>query len=241
MSENYDLRRQGRLLRKLDKALARLRRSLVARYGEARAGTLVDAARDEYRALLPQIPFIGEGNPFLIFLLPTSRYLAIHRALRREGRPVEETGQLIYELNQAELRALPVLIRRMIGWLWFTRWFGRRLERRAAESQVRRHPGGFVFQYVQGDGERFDFGIDYRECANVKFLRDQGAPELTPFVCAVDKVASEQLGWGLTRTSTLAAGCEHCDFRFKKGGVTRVEVPESLRSVAGPPSSPVES
>ena len=62
----------------------------------------------------------------------------------------------------------------------------------------------------------------------------QGAAELTPYVCAVDKAVSERLGWGLSRSATLAAGCERCDFRFKKGGATCVEVPASLMAVAGP-------
>jgi hypothetical protein len=39
------------------------------------------------------------------------------------------------------------------------------------------------------------------------------------------------LGWGLTRTVTLAEGAERCDFRFKKGGETKVTVPEPLQSV----------
>ena len=79
--------------------------------------------------------------------------------------------------------------------------------------------------YVQCDGPDFDWGIDYTECATCKFLSAQGAPELAPYVCAVDKVASEMLGWGLTRTMTIADGFDKCDFRFKKGGKTRLATP----------------
>jgi len=43
-----------------------------------------------------------------------------------------------------------------------------------------------------------------------------------------DILSSELLGWGLKRTMTLAEGAERCDFRFKKGGETRVAVPEPL-------------
>ena len=53
--------------------------------------------------------------------------------------------------------------------------------------------------------------------------------ELAPYVCAVDKVASEMMGWGLSRTMTLAEGREKCDFRFKKGGKTDVAMTQSLR------------
>ena len=55
------------------------------------------------------------------------------------------------------------------------------------------------------------------ECSSCKLLKAQDAMELAPFVCAIDKVTSELLGWGLTRTMTLAEGFEKCDFRFKKG------------------------
>ena len=96
-------------------------------------------------------------------------------------------------------------------------------------SLEREYPGGYVLAYVEGDGQDFDYGIDYIECASCTFLSAQGAPELAPYVCAVDKVASEMLGWGLRRTMTLAQGDERCDFRFKKGAETSVMMPESLR------------
>lgn len=95
-------------------------------------------------------------------------------------------------------------------------------------SQERKYAGGYVLAYVEGDGQDFDYGIDYIECASCKFLNDQGATELGPYVCAVDRVASEMLGWGLRRTMTLAEGGERCDFRFKKGGKTCVTIPQSL-------------
>jgi hypothetical protein len=42
---------------------------------------------------------------------------------------------------------------------------------------------------------------------------------------------SEMLDWGLIRTQTLAEGAGKCDFRFKKGGPTRVALPASLRTI----------
>ena len=85
--------------------------------------------------------------------------------------------------------------------------------------------------FVNGNGQDFDYGIDYTECASCKFLIAQNALELAPYVCAVDKAASEMMGWGLSRTMTLAEGGEKCDFRFKKGGKTDVAMPQSLTQV----------
>jgi hypothetical protein len=145
------------------------------------------------------------------------------------GVPLEDAGRLIYKMGEADLNAIHPFVRRLIGYLWFAPFLHNRLKKlAAAASQLRKYPAGFVFSYVEGDGENFDFGIDYTECANCKFLKTQGAMELAPYACAVDIAASEILGWGLTRTMTLAEGYEKCDFRFKKEGGTNVTLPESI-------------
>lgn len=228
--ENY-ISRKSRLLKDFDKSFVRVRRKLISRFDEEQSNILIRESRQEYEALIPQIPFIGVRNPFLIFLLPTSRYLAIYRVLKRLGRTVEDAGQLIYEMSEAELKAIPWLVRRVIGYLWFSRWFLGRIKKRAIESHDRKYPGGYVLTFLEGNGQNFDYGIDYTECASCKFLSAQNALELAPYVCAVDKVASEMMGWGLSRTMTLAEGREKCDFRFKKGGKTDVAIPQSLTQV----------
>lgn len=45
----------------------------------------------------------------------------------------------------------------------------------------------------------------------------------TPVMYAMDIVAREMFGWGLTRTMTIADGYEKCDFRYKKGGKTNIK------------------
>lgn len=80
-----------------------------------------------------------------------------------------------------------------------------------------------MFTFIKGDKRTFDYGLDYLECAGCTFLTQQGAPELAPLLCGLDKASSEILGWGLTRTMTLAKGYKKCDFRFKKGGKTNIE------------------
>jgi hypothetical protein len=220
--------RKSRLLKDFDGSVSSVKQVLIARYGEEEAYALMRESRQKYQDLIPQIPYIGKRNPLLIFLLPASRYLAIYRTFQEHGRTVEEAGRLVYEIAEAQFEAIPRWVRRVIGVLWFIPWFAKRLQKRAALSQERKYPGGYVLAYVEGDGQDFDYGIDYIECASCKFLNEQDAAELGPYVCAVDKVASEMLGWGLRRTMTLAEGGERCDFRFKKGGKTLVTIPQSL-------------
>ena len=228
MSYETYVSRKSRLLKDFDRSVSRVKQVLIARYGEEEANTLIGESRQAYEDLIPQIPYIGNRSPMLVFLLPASRYLAIYRTYQKHGRTVEEAGRLVYEIGEAELKAIPGWVRRIIGFLWFSPWFTKRLQKGALSSQERKYPGGYVMAYVEGDGLDFDYGIDYIECASCKFLNEQGASELGPYVCAVDKVASEMLGWGLHRTVTLAEGGERCDFRFKKGGKTLVTIPQSL-------------
>lgn len=214
---------ERQFLKSFDKSIDRSKQVLINRYGHERTNSLINEARLEFEMLIPQIPFIGYKNPFLIFLLPTSRYLAIYRVLQRKGLTIEESGQIIYQMNECELNAIPVFLRRIIGYLWFSPLFIWRLKKRAKESQERKYPGGYVLDFVQGDGRSFDYGLDYIECAGCKFLAQQGAPELAPLLCNLDKSSSEILGWGLTRTMTIAKGYPKCDFHFKKGGKTNIE------------------
>ena len=226
---NYSSRKSS-LMRSLSKDLARIRPELVKCYGEPEAKRLIGESRREYTGLIPDIPYIGERNVMLLFLLPAGRYRALYRTMRNHGYPAEEAKQVVYQMGEASIRAVPAVARWAIGKIWFAGWFRRRLQRGAAESQQGAYPDGYVFRYVEGDGRDFDYGVDYTQCAACNFLEAQEALELAPIACAVDKVASEALGWGLSRTTTLAEGHERCDFRFKKGGKTAVPLPPVLQT-----------
>ena len=91
------------------------------------------------------------------------------------------------------------------------------MRKAASKSQERAHPADWVFSFVEGDGEEFDWGIDFTECRIVKFFRAQGAGELAPYLCLGDFPISDAFGTGLIRNTTIAEGGDRCDFRFKRG------------------------
>ena len=219
---------KSRLLRDFDRLKRYYRQVLSSDFSEINADVLFAKSRIAYEALIPQIPFIGKNNPLLVFLIPSAQHLALYRAMTGMGRSLEETGQLIYRLSEAQFKAYPLWMGRLIQRAWFSNWFRSRLRRRAEESHARLYAGNYVFNFIDGQGESFDYGIDYLECASCKFLKQQQAFELAPYVCAVDQVASETLGWGLQRSTTLAEGAACCDFRFKRGGDTRITLPPVL-------------
>jgi hypothetical protein len=207
---------------------ARIRDVFVSPYGEKQTDALIGETRREYESLIPQLPYIGGKQPYTQFIISAAWTLAMYRVLRAQGATLETIGQLIYEVDRAFLQVYPRFLRLLFGHMTFSRRYIRRLRVRAAESHERRYPDGYVYTFIEGDGETFDFGVDYLECATCKFLQQQGASELGPYLCMSDLLYSELLDWGLIRTQTLAEGADKCDFRFKKGGLTRVTVPASL-------------
>jgi hypothetical protein len=193
---------------------------------------LIAEARDEYARLIPNLPNLGGKQPFKTFVLATGWFLAFQRALERHGLPLSEAGDLAYELTTRYVEAMPRAVAWLIRRAWFTRLFRTRLRWRASRSQRRRQREDFVFHYVEGDSKQFDYGVDYTECAVWSFLQRQGAPELAPYICALDQIYSDAFSWGLARTTTLAEGGEKCDFRFKRG--RKSEIASTLRRWSGP-------
>jgi hypothetical protein len=230
--ENY-LHRRKQFMRSFDRLLARVKPSVISWLGNEQAERFMRESRQEYEALIPRIPFIGNSLAALTFFKPVTRYLAVYRALQKQGRTVEEAGRLIYRMGTEEALAIPPLGRRVLEVLWFSRWLRKLIKNRTIKSQRRTYPADFVMNFVEGDGRESDYGVDYTECANCKFLRAENAFEIAPYVCATDKPISELMGWGLTRAVTIAEGSPTCKFRFKKGGKTGVVIPQSLLTPLG--------
>ena len=231
-NDNY-LFRKKQLMKAFNKSLEFAKPAVSSWFGEEQAKQFMWEARQEYEALIPRIPYIGDNSLMLTFFFPVTRYLAVYRVLQRQGRTLEDAGRLIFLISAEEARAIPSVGRRLMEALWFSRWFRRKIQKGALKLQQRRYPGGFVLTYVEGDGREFDYGVDYSECVNCKFLQAENAFELAPYVCATDKPISELMGWGLTRPKTIADGFPVCGFRFKKSGATNVPIPQALLTPLG--------
>jgi hypothetical protein len=197
----------------------------------ANINALVAETRQEFENLVPQLPYIGGKQPFTEFIVFTGMFLAVCRISQAHGKTVEQTGEMIFEIGKAFIKSSPAFLLRLFAPLNFSRYYLDRLRKCAIESHQRKYPDDYVYDFIEGDGKTFDYGVDYLECASCKFLAKQGVPELAPYLCPVDVLYSEALGWGLTRTKTLAEGAEMCDFRFKKGEQTKIAVPTALQTV----------
>ena len=218
----YFIRRRIFLLKRFRKLAQAARLPLASQWGAETAEEMVTEAEGHFDALLPHLPDAGWRAPHLrSFLLITAAQLALFKAMEAHGKTAREAWLICLAVTERELFGLPTVVKWVakVGFFsWFSRWSQRRL---AAASQVS-PVGGNVFDYVPGDGRTFDFGITYRRCATHQLMLAHGGAELAPYLCLGDIPCSDALGWGIQRTSTLAQGCTRCDFRFKKGGPTKI-------------------
>jgi hypothetical protein len=214
----YYVRNKAKLLREHRRLATMGQESMAARYEADFIAAVTRESLVEFEKLIPDLPYIGgEQNPLTGNLVFSASALAFYRVMKRHGKSVEEIGALLYRIMEVWIRRYPRFIRRLMGTYYLSKLSQRLSRRRALLSQERRYAGDWVFEYVEGDGETFDWGRDYVECGIVKFLYSQGADELTPYLCLTDYALFGALGIELKRTMTLAKGCQKCDFRFKKG------------------------
>jgi hypothetical protein len=210
-------------MKSFDRMVRQVKSPIITRYGSERSARMVAAARDEYLHLLPELPYVGGKQPFTQFVISSGWFLAFHRVMLTHGADVNETGKLAYLLSRTYLERVPGFARRLLGYMSFSPRYLRNLRQRAEVSQKNPNPRGYIAFYVEGDVVNFDFGVDYHRCATLTFLQEQGAAGLAPYLCACDYLYSEMLGWGLSRSTTLAEGGDRCDFRIKRGGPTRIK------------------
>ena len=222
-NRSYYSARKPKLLKDFDKTAHLVRDSVVSCYGTNFADALYKDARQEYEALIPQIPHIGglRGGALNSFLLITAQEVSLYKAMKKHNKSAGESWEICHEALKLRMKQFPKIKRWFFGRLLYSGILQRRMRKRSEEGKQSK-TGDFETRFVIGDGKNFDFGVDYVACGNYKFALEQGADEFAPYVCMSDFALSNAMGWGLIRTETLADGCEKCDFRFKKGSKTRI-------------------
>jgi hypothetical protein len=223
---------RSELLFEFDQDSARWAPFLTGLVGGSPADALMRESRAAYEALISQIPYIGgESNRLTGSLLESARCLALYQAMKAQGRTVEETGKVLYDAILARMGEpqAPIPPAKLLT----PEQMMEDRKKRAEQSQERRYPDDYVYRFVLGDGQEFDYGYEFIECATLKFYRAQGAAEFAPFFCFLDFPQSQVSGLGLSRTMTLAEGYDRCDHRFKAGRESESAWPPPfLRAIA---------
>ena len=214
---------KDKLLRDFDQTAHLVMGFVAERYDSERAARLYRDARNEYEAIIPQIPYIAgaRAKPLNAFLRITAQEVAVYKAMKKDGKTPGEAWEVCHEAIQVRMKKFPGWKVWLLKRLMYSPLARRRIKQRAERKEHLRF-GDFEVRYVIGDGGDFDWGVDYVSCGNLELAKKLGAEEFAPYVCMSDIPLGRRLGWGLIRTQTLADGCEHCDFRFKKGAETQI-------------------
>ena len=233
----YYTPKKEKLMREFERLIGLVNEPLASRYGVASARNLKREAREQYEKLIPSIPFIAglRGRVLNTFLIGTAQELAVYKAMKKLGKPAGEAWEVCHRAIRIKMSETPRWKLWLLRRFMFSRIARMIVARRAGKLEKARF-GDFEVEYLIGDGEDFDFGVNYLKCGNLEFAKRHGGAEFAPYICMSDIALSDAMGWGLKRTQTLADGCSHCDFRFKKGAKTRIssktlEVQEAIEKI----------
>jgi hypothetical protein len=177
---------------------------------------------DEFAIVLTQMPYVGgAANRMSDVFIRLTGFMAIGRVLRRHGVPPPVIGDIQRESYKAQLLTVPEAKRLEAGRQFMSQENQALLRAQAAQSATEDHrqtfPEDFVYDFVEpGEGDSFEFGINYTACAFCKFAARHGDQDILPNICGLDVDAYATLGIRLERTQTLAAGASHCNFRFSR-------------------------
>ena len=219
--KKYYISMKPKLMKKFDKASKVMKNVLQEHYNKSETEKLIMNARDEYETLIPHLPYIGGKDNIHDFnLIGSAWMLALIRTLEKEDVSVRDIGKILYDTLEEYFESMPGAMKWLFRRTFFSKSGGKRWIRNAEKSQARKYPGDWVFEYVKGDGETFDFGLNYTECGISKFYKQQGAEKYIPYMCLGDYPMCKTLGIGLKRTQTIGNGDSLCDFRFILDGAT---------------------
>ncbi|MEN6314782.1 MAG: L-2-amino-thiazoline-4-carboxylic acid hydrolase [Clostridiaceae bacterium] len=169
------------------------------------AKNIIEESKAQLKNLIPHIPDIGgKKNMMYKDLLESVKLLALYRSMGKFGYPPEVTFKIIFRTFEIRMQKYPKFVLKILGRLQFTQIFRRKLIKLSEQSKQKQYPEDFVFEIVSGDGKNFDWGIEFSECAILKFFKSQNAEDLMKFICPNDFVTSKYFALGLQRRMTLA-------------------------------------
>lgn len=221
---NYYIKKKRTLMRTFDAVLKLSSQILIGKFGEEKFKEISIRTHKQFETLLPKIPYIGgNDNRLTNELINATFLLPLLQIFEKEGLDLNEIGKLTYELFETFYKMMP-----QVDDIFSEEYFKREKEH-AKTSKLRKYPGDWVFDFVEGDAKTFTFGVDYTECGVHKLYKSQEAEHFMPIVCIADYARAREYGYGLKRTQTIGNGAPLCDFRYIKGGKTpRAWPPDNL-------------
>ena len=110
-------------------------------------------------------------------MLLTVIFAAIYRVLK-EDEAIEDIWALCANFNKETLMGMPAFVRWLLKQSTFSKRMKKRFEKMADEHKQKNLAD--QWNYIEGDGKTFDYGMNMTRCAKVAFLRKIGAVDFAP-------------------------------------------------------------
>ena len=180
------------------------------------APALKRRAKRIYRQMVKRTPSIGglTGNSLHVCLVAGMIWLSIYEAA--EGKMGGECfGNMVVAGLESPIVKASFTIKTKKA-------FTLAAQRKRVAKAVRDNaaPGG-AFNWrseVALGRDAEEYTILYRQCGLCALGRQEGLPQLVPYLCALDTLSIDWMGGALYRAKTLATGGECCDFYICKKG-----------------------
>jgi hypothetical protein len=218
--DDFYVRKKSKFMRSFDERLAVVSEELRKKFDNKKSEELMSQMKAEFEKILPDIPYIGgQKNPLTLVLVKCMSDFAIFRTLEKVGFSFREIGEFHYHyvITAHNLRkeALEKAGRDPSKYPFDPVYMDYQ-KKLTEETQMKLYPDDFVIDFVEDDGDSFEWGWDITECGVQKAFKKLGDEKYLPFICLGDHYEAEGLGFGFTRTQALGFGAPLCTHRFVK-------------------------
>ena len=217
---NYYIQKKDKLLEDFDDLSGIVKNIFLENFSASTVSHWMAEAKEDYRRIIPQIPYIGgDENKLTRQLVLSSALMPYLTILKGNGVDTRQTGKIIFDAATIYFQNEIIKpMRWLLGWYALSGFNQNATIKSAERTQLRKYPEDWVMEFVEGEKGNFEYGVNYTECGLVKYYADQGLQEFVPYLCLTDYPLLALLGIELRRTQTLANGGLYCDFRFVKRG-----------------------
>ena len=218
--DDFYVRKKSKFMKSFDERLIVVNEELLKKFEDKKSEELMSQMRAEFEKILPDIPYIGgQKNPTTLVLVKCMSDLAIFRTLEKIGFSFREIGKFHYNYVLAAQTLRKEALKKAgkdPSQYPFDPVYMDYQKKLTKETQLKLYPDDFVIDFVEGDGENFEWGWDITECGVQKAYKKLGDEKYLPFICLGDHYEAEGLGFGFSRDQTLGFGAPLCTHRFVK-------------------------
>ena len=218
--EDFYVRKKSKFMRSFDERLVLVNNELCKKFDDKKSEALINQMKAEFEKISPDIPYIGgQKNPFTLILVKCMSDLAIFRTLEKIGFSFREIGEFHHKYVMGALKLRKEALEkagRDPSQYPFVPAYVDYQKKLAEETRSKLYPDDWVMDFVDGDGENFEWGYHVSECGVQKAYKKLDGEKYLPFICLGDYYEAEGLGFGFSRDQTLGFGAPLCTHKYMK-------------------------